>query len=460
MNIYLHVEISQRELDSKLLLGVIAASKGYDVMIADISEINRGLKRNLLEPGIFHTKSLTPSKDKINFHTKLKKKGFIITSHDEEGFLELDGYEGPVKTRFSKKTIDQAAGIFAWGKQDYKSIKKNYPKKQSKIFKTGSPRVDLWKVSFKNYWNKPISMPKKPFILFSSNMHFGNSRHSFYEIYRFHKNAGYYKNDQELLKDHFIRTSDNFQMMYAYIEAIKYITKQNIDYNIVFRPHPVENINVWRDYFKNLPNVHVIRDGPINPWIQNCIGLIHNSCTSSFEAIISNKPIISFVPLNQQIKNLTNNLGFQAQTLEQLKKMIKKVIDINKLDKKIHSSNLAQKIINKKIYIDDKELASKKIVKLWIEFTKKKTFKKNKWQKFEVILKILNAKDNIKKKLNKYLPFLFKFKLKENWKFESIDGEEINKKVSRLCKILNIKKLNCIILSKRAILIKGASKIK
>ena len=48
MNLYLHVEVSLRELDSKLLLGVIAASRGHHVLISDISEIERGLKRGIL----------------------------------------------------------------------------------------------------------------------------------------------------------------------------------------------------------------------------------------------------------------------------------------------------------------------------------------------------------------------------------------------------------------------------
>ena len=48
MNIYLHVEVSLRELDSKLLLGVIAASRGHHVLISDISEIERGLRRGIL----------------------------------------------------------------------------------------------------------------------------------------------------------------------------------------------------------------------------------------------------------------------------------------------------------------------------------------------------------------------------------------------------------------------------
>ena len=39
MNIYIHVEISVRELDSKLLLATIAASKGHQVIISDIETI-------------------------------------------------------------------------------------------------------------------------------------------------------------------------------------------------------------------------------------------------------------------------------------------------------------------------------------------------------------------------------------------------------------------------------------
>ena len=39
MNIYLHVEISSRELDSKLLLATLAASRGHDVIVSDLAGI-------------------------------------------------------------------------------------------------------------------------------------------------------------------------------------------------------------------------------------------------------------------------------------------------------------------------------------------------------------------------------------------------------------------------------------
>ena len=65
MNIYLHLETSVRELDSKLLLATLAASKGHEVVISDLHSILRGLEKKLLNPGIVHTKSLTPGKSKI-----------------------------------------------------------------------------------------------------------------------------------------------------------------------------------------------------------------------------------------------------------------------------------------------------------------------------------------------------------------------------------------------------------
>ena len=68
MNIYLHNEVSTRELDSKLLLATLAASRGHQVLISDQESLIKGLVRKFLVPGIFHTKSLTPSKIKIENH--------------------------------------------------------------------------------------------------------------------------------------------------------------------------------------------------------------------------------------------------------------------------------------------------------------------------------------------------------------------------------------------------------
>jgi hypothetical protein len=75
MNIYIHVENVVRELDSKILLAILAASRGHQVIVSNLSSITRGVALRLLAPGIFHTKSLTPGEDKILRHQKLIDSG-------------------------------------------------------------------------------------------------------------------------------------------------------------------------------------------------------------------------------------------------------------------------------------------------------------------------------------------------------------------------------------------------
>ena len=43
MNIYINVEIPSRELDSKLLLGILAAVRGHQVIVSDLESILKGV---------------------------------------------------------------------------------------------------------------------------------------------------------------------------------------------------------------------------------------------------------------------------------------------------------------------------------------------------------------------------------------------------------------------------------
>lgn len=57
MNIYISIELSARELDGRLLLAVIAASKGHTVLVGDKSLLFRGARSGALAPGVFHKKA-------------------------------------------------------------------------------------------------------------------------------------------------------------------------------------------------------------------------------------------------------------------------------------------------------------------------------------------------------------------------------------------------------------------
>ena len=80
----------------------------------------------------FHTKSITPSEHKINFHKRLIDKKFLVTSLDEEAGLELSDELKPY--RRVDVAVSQRSGfvveatefeILKWGKK-----RKPKPKKK------------------------------------------------------------------------------------------------------------------------------------------------------------------------------------------------------------------------------------------------------------------------------------------------------------------------------------------
>lgn len=451
----MYIEIAARELDSKLLLATIAASKGHQVIVSDINSIIEGIKKKALAPGIFHDKSLTPNKNKISIHEMLKKYGCIITSIDEENNLVNFGYEKFAKKRFSKKTIENTDAIFGWGLEDLETLKKTYSNNESKFHLTGSPRIDLLKKNFSNYWEDFSINLKKPYLLVSSNCQANNMK-SFHDTIKHLKNAGFFKDDASMLKKKFDEMSESYQRIYSFIEAVKYLAENNDQYEIVFRPHPAENIDSWKVFLEDIPNVHVIREGSIAPWINNSFALLHNGCTTAIEATILGKNVITFMPF--ELKHYTcevpNSLGNRVESLEDLLKETKKAFSKPLEEKNMNMFENNSKIITKKIHIDENELAAEKIINVWEKIGGKKFSKNSNWIKYQIILRINNFKTNIVNVM-KRLNIINSHGVNKEYKFPILNEIEIKNKVQRIKKILKIKKqLSCKLIGKRTILIK------
>tara|TARA_Y100001958_G_C21227519_1_gene552964 strand:- start:293 stop:1672 length:1380 start_codon:yes stop_codon:yes gene_type:complete len=453
MNIYINVEITSRELDSKLLLAAVAAANGHEVIVSDLESIIKGMNKGILAPGLFHTKSLTPADHKIARYKSIKDKGFIITSSDEEGGLDLDGYEEFYKTRFSDQMIGFASAVFGWGPDDVETLKKKYPNHSSKIFKTGAPRVDLWRSDLSDYWKVPKEMPKKPFLLISSNLAVVNGYKSFYETTKAREALGYFQRSPNLLKREFNRASEGYLKTLFFIEAIEYLANNNNGYDIVLRPHPSEDTEVWKTYLKNIPNVHVIREGSISAWVKNAFVIMHNGCTTAIEATISKKPLITYMPLETMFDNdPPNKLGYRVQSPKELLEKVNSIFNNVQHDQNKNDYEQISEIISKKVYLDNKELAVEKIVKVWNNLENGRLANTSNWTKFHWLLKAIK----LRKLPGNIFRGLLKGKLEiydANNKFPKLDKNDIYARVSKIQKILGIKGLNCKVLSDRTILI-------
>jgi surface carbohydrate biosynthesis protein len=456
MNIYIHVEIALRELDNKLLLAVLGASRGHQILVSNLNSIIEGVRTGVLKPGIFHTKSLTPTSKKIARHQSLLDRGFQVTSIDEEGGMIDHGYDTFARVRYSQETLGQASAVFGWGPEDTDTLKRVYSRFASRIYQTGPPRADLWRPRFSQFWVPPQSMPAKPYLLVSSNMGASNNIRPFHERIRSDRQAGYYQRDPKMFSRAFGVVAENYRMTLAFIEAIRYLASLNNDYDIVLRPHPVEDIEAWKVYLEDIPNVHVIREGPITAWVNNAFAVMHNGCTTAFEATISGKPVITYLPFDQEHeREIPNELGERVESLEALAEVTSQLFRASqaRTSWQEEQQGLPESLM-KKVYLDYTELSAEKMVKVWETLDNGKCSYPINWTKFQapgMAKKLRRLAGSI---VNKTFPRKFRL-TKENYKFPPLDGADIRERVSRLQQVLGVSEpLECKLLSEHAVLIR------
>jgi hypothetical protein len=182
---------------------------------------------------------------------------------------------------------------------------------------------------------------------------------------------------------------------------------------------------------------------------------MHNGCTTSIEATISGKPVLTYSPFQMEYDHkLANSLGHNITSKEELLIKANELFNSEKIREKKKVKVKISEVLSKKLYIDDNELAAEKILKIWESLDDKNLSQSNNWMKFYWLCKIIKFKrvfHNIMSKL-----FIDKFKpIEENHKFPPLNEKDICAKVLRLQHLLGIKKeLKCKLLSETTILIK------
>ena len=134
---YVLVEVTKRELDSRALIATKLAQNGLNVVLGEKNEILWACCLGLYPPGVIFDKCAQILDDK-KWH-KLKRKGFVFTSLDEEGLVTQPDYF--FAQRFSEKAASESALTFCWGKKQADMIRAKYPK--AKLEESGNPRMAL-----------------------------------------------------------------------------------------------------------------------------------------------------------------------------------------------------------------------------------------------------------------------------------------------------------------------------
>lgn len=313
------VETQVREFDAKLLLSCVAAEAGFSVYLGSQTQIHKAI--TALPRSVYLSKDVRTSKERM--FSIMKQLGHRIIAWDEEGLVRYPSYHY-FKTRTSSDAIREIDAFFAWGDDDAEVMKTHADFGSIPIYKTGNPRVDLLRPELQVFHQAEAESLRQtygPFILINTN--FGHSNH-FLSKYTIATPDG--ETNEKVLEENWDDDVARYRnaMYDAFLEMIPELGKAFPDTTIILRPHPSESHASWQQAAEGCPNIKVIHEGPVVPWLMAADVLVHNGCTTAVENFLLGKPSVTYRPMTSERfdRHLPDSLSFEARTMDDLVKEV------------------------------------------------------------------------------------------------------------------------------------------
>jgi surface carbohydrate biosynthesis protein len=364
VNIYIVVEVAVRELEARLLLGLVAAERGHTVVVGAIDPL---ADPAVFPPGIFHDKSLTRGQEMAR-QRALAEAGFIVTSQDEEHGLLQSDFQLFMEKRFEDSALSHVSAVFTWGPHDTAALKQGRASHASRFVMTGSPRADLWRPEFSGY-HRRFSLPEvgeRDFVLFANNFVNLLGVNPFWVNLR-DKRGKYFDGFSDPLEQQWFQEfAGQAERLPHVIHAIRQVALADPDTLVVVRPHPIEQDEAWVDLIGPLPNVIVTKAGPISRWVRSARVVVHVGDTTGFEVAIAGVPLISFEPTEGvavELDHVTERLGRSAGTIEDVVRLVGQSRDGDAFLGQTPS--IGEALIAERFTATEGRLASDRIVDAW-----------------------------------------------------------------------------------------------
>lgn len=339
------VETKARELYSKLYLGCVAAERGFKVVIGGA----RALRERIcwLPKGAFFLdKSVAPSR--VEWFTGYRKLGLRMVAWCEEGLVFCDEQE------YLRRKVDPAAlgmveAFFVWGPHQENVILRHAPESADKIVRSGNPRIDVMSAGVRGVFaNDAETLRAKYPGLILINTNFCHCNHK--------KGEGAFL--EELKKNGKIRTpSDEAfivgqiafkrRLFDSFMVLIPMLCQAFPECSLVIRPHPSENHGAWARLADQYPNLHVVYEGAVTPWLLAASLVVHNGCTTGLEATLLGRPVVAYKPYEsaRYDNELPNRVSARASSPEEVITEIRKALksggrDLTAADRSVIQSHL------------------------------------------------------------------------------------------------------------------------
>lgn len=356
------MEVRSRELEGRLLLGLVAAERGHDVLIGELDHLLS--HRHWLPPGLFHDTTLTPAPYRLQHHAALRAAGFRITSQDEEHGLTSPSLDDFVAKRYSDVTLARADAAFAWGTNDAAAVTGAHPGHAGRVVVSGSPRADLWRPDMAGFYGElPLpGVPEgRPFVLLATNLAPAAVNRFWVQMRDLRPVAFDGPEDPEEFGIYERAAREHLQAG-RLVRAIRRLARERPELLIVVRPHPMEAEGAWDDLIGPVDNVLVTREAPIGRWIRRAVALVHVRSTSAYEAAVAGVPVIAFPPPDDSTEVPVDRVGAVAHEDTDLIALIDRAHDP---DARASWTSDASPELRRLFAAVDGPLAADRIVDVW-----------------------------------------------------------------------------------------------
>ena len=315
MLVAIPMEIAIRELEGHVYLAMHLARRGIPTLLGAKGAVNHICFKGRV-PFVLLDKGLAWYKE--DHYSAILKTGGRIVELQAEGLAYLTTTRkdwGPLES------IERYAdAFFVWGKRQRISAQERLPEhRHPDVIITGHPSFDLLRPEFVYYYknNHLTDMYGEDFILFNSNMGLAYSAISLEDYAAFLPGSPTYSPEKmKIHKETAAREREYLSYIVAVAEKICSAFPGRI---FVYRPHPVEKAEYIIPAFSHLPQVKVLREGSVRPWICSAAIVIHNTCTTGLEALLLGRPVISLLPPNPDpFWREEEAFGCKANSIEEL----------------------------------------------------------------------------------------------------------------------------------------------
>lgn len=318
----LPVETLNREFDGKLLLALAAAERGWKPIIGGRTRMHASLPS--LPRSVYLAKGVRSGSRAI--FARLERMGHRIVALDEEALVRFS--DDLFLMKLDPETFGRVRVFFAWGQDNADIWRRFHGYRNAPIVEAGNPRADMMRPELRGFHAPVVDGIRArfgDFVLFNSN--FSVVNHFIPNRTRF-KVADWAPEERtDRFKSGMLGHKQ--RLFEAFLALLPQLSERMRPYNIVIRPHPSENWDTWRHAAAGLPNVHVVHEGAVVPWLIAARALLHNGCTSAIEAAVIGTPAFAYRPhvLPEFDLALPNELSTDCRDAETLLAGLRRTLD-------------------------------------------------------------------------------------------------------------------------------------